>query len=685
MGKFNSNKKVYRVDPLGLGPMDDEDDNNNNNGNNFIMNDNLSSGIQDPLKLLEMIDSPETTERDFAFRTVSEFVLDHPSFVTKLSEKVNLLKVMAHLSDPDVQVRVSAIGTFRNLTIVKEDIVQSLIDIDIVTSLISILFNSLNMIKGCEEKEMKSSKLIEEQHVLIQTLALLTNLIELSEKLFKRLSDCIAPSLVTLFNIILKHQLFVGELIFTISEFLSIITEDNVEICKTIPQELLTALFQLVKESPNMSLKLKTMTSITLFNVGSLYSRDLVIQGITPLLLSCFNFTPIQALKELKDMVDQTQVVREQYEKEEKEKEEKELAAINKNAGADENMDQDKEMVEDVMAYSNNNNGEKKKKVKTGEILDEMEKKLKNSIDLWKENLSALQSSIEIFTNILSFEEENGTPQDNPYDDDDKFLDVEDGNTSNNNNEELSSIGKFLSTTTLCQNLVVFITSISDIDLSAIAKSCPELVSNLVLLKVIYKRSITCLSNLLILYIPKDNALQQTLWDLLVKIAGHSITTSFDSEVIEMTTSSLWSIMRFNPSIGFTKDSEVKSLIELGAKSPSSVKTNLIGIIGISGQNGFCQPILGEIGMFLLQCLNKDEPAEIISEALNSIFDVFAESPINTIFNQLNMLQHLEAFVPVIRNKIKLEKKKLDRSLLDRLDESRINLTRFISYKKSQK
>jgi len=379
MGKFNANKKVYRVDPLGLGQVDDEDDNNNNNnnnnllsgGNSFIMNDDLSSGIQDPLKLLEMIDSPETTERDFAFRTVSEFVLDHPSFVTKVCEKVNLLKIMAHISDPDVQVRVSAIGTFRNLTIVKEDIIQSLIDIDIFTSLISILFNSLNMIKNTEEKEMKSSKIIEEQHVLIQTLSLITNLIELSDKLFSKLSDCVTPSLITLFNIILKHQLFVGELIFTISEFLSIITEDNTELCKTIPNELLTSIFQLVKDSPNMSLKLKTMISITLFNVGSIYSRDLVIQGITPLLLSCFNFTPIQQLKELKDLVDQTQIIREQYEKEMREKEEKEMAAAGGKDSemivADEDMttdaNNDKEMVEDAVAQQQQQqNGEKKEK-----------------------------------------------------------------------------------------------------------------------------------------------------------------------------------------------------------------------------------------------------------------------------------------------------------------------------------
>lgn len=89
--------------------------------------------------------------------------------------------------------------------------------------------------------------------------------------------------------------------------------------------------------------------------------------------------------------------------------------------------------------------------------------------------------------------------------------------------------------------------------------------------------------------------------------------------------------------------------------------------------------------MFLLQCLNKDLPADIISESLNSIFDIYAEPNVNNIVKEVSLIQHLDAFVPIIRNKIKTDKKKLDRALLDRLDESRINLSRFITYKKSQK
>jgi len=92
---------------------------------------------------------------------------------------------------------------------------------------------------------------------------------------------------------------------------------------------------------------------------------------------------------------------------------------------------------------------------------------------------------------------------------------------------------------------------------------------------------------------------------------------------------------------------------------------------------------IAEVGKLLLESL-QDSSAAVIAEALNSIFDIFAEPNVNSVFTSLDMLRVLEAFVPHLKNKVKTEKKILDRSMWDRLDEARINLVRFIQYKKQQ-
>eukprot|EP01097_Dermamoeba_algensis_P008079 TRINITY_DN5249_c0_g1_i1.p1 TRINITY_DN5249_c0_g1~~TRINITY_DN5249_c0_g1_i1.p1 ORF type:complete len:241 (-),score=57.27 TRINITY_DN5249_c0_g1_i1:87-809(-) len=73
-----------------------------------------------------------------------------------------------------------------------------------------------------------------------------------------------------------------------------------------------------------------------------------------------------------------------------------------------------------------------------------------------------------------------------------------------------------------------------------------------------------------------------------------------------------------------------------------------------------------------------------VAEILNGIFDVFAEVKSNGLFVRLGMLPLLESNLPFLTQKIQREKKEMDQYTFDRLDESRLNLKRFISYKKKQ-
>ncbi|KAM9981612.1 hypothetical protein ACTFIY_003922 [Dictyostelium cf. discoideum] len=718
MGKFTSSKKTYRVDPLGLNlpnnGIDNEEIDTTDNlsgivaggvvgattDGNLIMNEDLSQSITDPIKLLDLISSSETVERDFAFKTISEFVLENESFTKELIKPENIRKIITHLVEPDAQIRVSVIGTFRNLTVVKEDICETLISLDILTPLLSNFVQGIDFIKTLNEKDMKQQKSIETQHVLIQAVALINNLCEVSDKGFSIVSKECNNILTTLFQILINYSIFMPELIMNISEFLTVVTDDNNELNATINNELMLQLFNIIKDSTTMNIRLKTLISTIILNIGQLYNKELVIQNITPILLSTFQFNTISTLNsDLLNSLNTSKDAKLKYDQ-----------LVAEQTGDDNNNDDDDEKMgmEENSSNNDNNNIEEpidelkpitstvdetiKKTPKNiiknaaADLVQQCELQFKNQNEQWKDSLLAQQSAIELFVNIVSDAQQQQQSDDsNPYDDDDddKFLDIEDGETEQSQ-QILSNISKFIISTPLCQYLIELLNSIVNFDLTEFGKLNIELLPNISSIRILQKRAMTCLSNLLITFIPKEENVQKILWDLLMKIANKSFTTS-DIDIIEMTTSSLWSIMRTNSNIGFTTEIEIKNLVELAIKSPNSIKTNLIGIIGIAGQKPYCQNILKEVAMFLLQCLNKDLPADIISESLNSIFDIYAEPNVNNIVKEVSLIQHLEAFIPIIRNKIKTDKKKLDRALLDRLDESRINLSRFITYKKSQK
>jgi len=60
---------------------------------------------------------------------------------------------------------------------------------------------------------------------------------------------------------------------------------------------------------------------------------------------------------------------------------------------------------------------------------------------------------------------------------------------------------------------------------------------------------------------------------------------------------------------------------------------------------------LKQIGQVLLSALRDNSPL-VVAEALNAIFDLFAETEYNAIVQQLNMMNDLRSFVPFLKNKV---------------------------------
>lgn len=73
----------------------------------------------------------------------------------------------------------------------------------------------------------------------------------------------------------------------------------------------------------------------------------------------------------------------------------------------------------------------------------------------------------------------------------------------------------------------------------------------------------------------------------------------------------------------------------------------------------------------------------LAAEAANALMDAFAEPTFNAI-TEASLVPAIKTFISVLKTRIAADKKTRSRVELDRLDETRVNLTRFLEYKRSQ-
>jgi hypothetical protein len=96
------------------------------------------------------------------------------------------------------------------------------------------------------------------------------------------------------------------------------------------------------------------------------------------------------------------------------------------------------------------------------------------------------------------------------------------------------------------------------------------------------------------------------------------------------------------------------------------------------------------VGAFLLEIIGSspDVPADILAEALNSLFDIFGDMAYvydEPIFVQGGMLNALQGFLPKVRQAVKRVDKKKNRKLRNVVDEACLNFARFIDYKRKER
>ncbi|KAM3069489.1 hypothetical protein ACMFMG_005596 [Clarireedia jacksonii] len=115
-----------------------------------------------------------------------------------------------------------------------------------------------------------------------------------------------------------------------------------------------------------------------------------------------------------------------------------------------------------------------------------------------------------------------------------------------------------------------------------------------------------------------------------------------------------------------------------------------IGVLGRLALDPAPVELNREVGVFLMTLLSgiPETPAAIVVEALNEIFDIYADKEFSfdqAVFWDNRFDKHLEEILPKCKKMAKTIDKRKAPELRLRIDEAAMNLARFLKYKKSEK
>lgn len=141
---------------------------------------------------------------------------------------------------------------------------------------------------------------------------------------------------------------------------------------------------------------------------------------------------------------------------------------------------------------------------------------------------------------------------------------------------------------------------------------------------------------------------------------------------------------------------EVQQMLEFGANHGNvSVRTNIVHIAGSLGQLlslrlqtiPDASPSLILVAKFLLEAASRDVELRVVAEALDKIFDLFAEDYTDKLGDEVNLVVKLKQMMPGFKVKMNVHKRGKrtgDGETLAMASMANTNLSRFIKYKEKR-
>ncbi|XP_075622093.1 HEAT repeat-containing protein 3 isoform X3 [Balearica regulorum gibbericeps] len=185
----------------------------------------------------------------------------------------------------------------------------------------------------------------------------------------------------------------------------------------------------------------------------------------------------------------------------------------------------------------------------------------------------------------------------------------------------------------------------------------------------------------------------QSLAEHLSQLVFSKTELPTDTEFLEAITSALRALLQTMASKNISQcmtPEQLLALCEAGIHSSNvSVRVNVVSILGISGsvlaKGQDTAETLKMIGKFLLEVAMKESSLVVAGEALDALFDVFADGKeAEKAAVQIKLLPALKEFQPVFKMRMRKEGKgQYSTDQLCVLDNVKMNLRRFIAYQEA--
>lgn len=625
-------------------------------------------------EFLEKLQSPSADVREFACASISRVVQQSqtiPGFLQR--DAVRRLGPM--LLDRSLAVRETATGALRNLSVCGgQEVCEDMVKHDVMTPLTALLRECCASFENAVVSMKDQNNAVED--VANEAVNLLWNLCESSSQalfVFNKsgLLDVVVQCLE-------KHP-HNTELAISAAHCLHTVTEDNPELLCSMNAAVLRALENVLLSSQQgvTQTLLRTLAAGTLWNMkGSLPAarQAETLNAVVATLSQCLDLDAGMLIPELR----QAEELR------------------HKNAPAVSDAPEEfaeEQMIEEEEAPKQKRNG---KAVKVDNDFSDLLPRGKEELREATALLTAQQTSLEIIVNMCC--------SDDPSDDEWE--------------EESSSDESDMGPDGLCDgvsNLLSPLCLSAEVQGALINHSIPQKVLKktefpkkeavdlcqenpswrglIKKMQRVQSRALTCLHSILSTMDAESlggaTALQGAAQHLSSLVFGPAEIPK-DEEFLEAVISAMRSLLQIIASKNIPQCMTPQQLMSLSEAATRcdvvSVRVNAVAILGITGstlakEKGTAET-LQMIGNALLQVATRDPDLVVNGEALDALFDVFADGEeAETAAKNISLLSALKALQPVFKDKIRKKGKgKYSPQQLCVLDNIRVNLRRFIGY-----
>ena len=337
--------------------------------------------------------------------------------------------------------------------------------------------------------------------------------------------------------------------------------------------------------------------------------------------------------------------------------------------------------------------------VNTLDLLSQLDKKDKQKVEALEDSIKAQITALEILTNLSSSDEECNS-EDSDGEMDDNFINdmEEEGNIDIGSDHEIftNCVTKF----NILPKLVDRASQLAT-DAKIVFKESESGQFLLGLHEQLVIDSYLCLSNITemmtVAQLGGGEAVK-TVWlqlaaKLCAKPEGTDLVDAVSSAVRSLTSQVVKPEARVSLDNVGTEDLEqlVSVYTNYNTEEAANIRTNIVNILGSFGMvaarnitDPACKLVITKLSSWILETVVSDSCLRVSMEGFDRIFDVFSEDDSDSLFAELNLLTKLKHLQPVLKSRIKKERKSLQDEDLAVASTIKLNLQRFVVYKEKR-